>query len=179
MISKVFKRSSWIDMIISIIFIVLGALLIGKPEQTLEAISIILGIVFISMGVLKLIEYFIENKKEDYLLMIALVCVIFGAIIMFATDTILSFFRIILGIWIIITGVMDFQITLRWKEFKSPYCLISILFSILIMFSGFLILINRDIILTTIGIIIFIYGILDVIDRIIFMNKINDFIKRN
>lgn len=179
MIAKVLKRSSWIDMMISIIFILLGALLIKKPEETLSAISTILGIIFISMGVLKLIEYYIENRKDDYLLIIALVSVIFGTIVMFASDAILSFFRVILGIWIIITGIMDFQITMQWKEFKSPYCLVSILFSILIMFAGIVILINKNIVLTTIGVIIVIYGILDVIDRIIFMNQINDCIKKN
>lgn len=179
MITKVLKRSSGIDMMISIIFILLGVLLIKKPEETLSAISTILGIIFISMGVLKLIEYYIENKKDDYLLIIALISVIFGTIVMFASDAILSFFRVILGIWIIITGIMDFQITLQWKEFKSPYCLISILFSILIMYAGIVILINKNILLTTIGIIIVIYGILDIIDRVIFMNKINDCIKKS
>lgn len=179
MISRVLKRSSWIDMMISIIFILLGALLIKKPEETLSAISTILGIIFIAMGVLKLIEYYIENRKDDYLLIIALISVIFGTIVMFAANAILSFFRVILGLWIIITGIMDFQITMQWKEFKSPYCLLSILFSILIMFAGILILINNNIVLTTIGIIIVIYGILDVIDRIIFMNQMNDCIKKN
>ena len=42
------------------------------------AISIIFGIVFIAMGVLKLIEYFTSETKEDYLLSIALIAVVFG-----------------------------------------------------------------------------------------------------
>lgn len=177
MFEKFLKRSSWTDIVISIIFVLFGALLIAKPNETLDAISMILGIVFIAMGVLKLVEYYTSEVKEDYLLSVALIAVIFGVIVIFASDTILSLFRIIVGIWIIATGIMDFQTTLVWKEVKSPYWTVALLFSILMMFAGIIILISKDLILTTVGIIIVIYGILDIIDRIIFMRKINNYIK--
>lgn len=179
MLEKFLKRSSWIDVIISIIFVLFGALLIVKPNEILDAISMILGIIFISMGVLKLIEYYVSDTKEDYLLTMALLTVIFGTIILFASDGILSLFRIIIGAWIIFAGVMDFQTTLQWKEFKSPFWIVAVLFSILMMFAGIVILINKNIILTTLGVIIVVYGVLDVIDRVIFMRKISDYIKRS
>lgn len=179
MLEKFLKRSSWIDIIISIIFVLFGALLIVKPNEILDAISMILGIIFISMGVLKLIEYYVSDTKEDYLLTMALLTVIFGTIILFASDGILSLFRIIIGAWIIFAGVMDFQTTLQWKEFKSPFWIVAVLFSILMMFAGIVILINKNIILTTLGVIIVVYGVLDVIDRVIFMRKISDYIKRS
>lgn len=177
MVEKFLKRSSWTDIVISLIFVLFGALLIAKPNETLGAISIILGIVFIAMGVLKLVEYYTSETKEDYLLTIALIAVIFGVIVIFASDAILSLFRIILGIWIIATGVMDFQTALVWKQVKSPYWTASVLFSLLMMLAGIIILINKDIVLTTMGIIIVIYGILDIIDRIIFMKKIDNYMK--
>lgn len=177
MFEKFLKRSSWTDIVISLIFVLFGGLLIAKPNETLEAISIILGIVFIAMGVLKLVEYYTSDTREDYLLTLALITVIFGVIILFASDAILSLFRIILGIWIIATGVMDLQTTLVWKQVKSPYWTAAVLFSILMMAAGIIILINKDILLTTMGIIIVIYAILDIIDRIIFMRKIDNYMK--
>ena len=177
MVEKFLKRSSWTDIVISLIFVLFGALLIAKPNETLGAISIILGIVFIAMGVLKLVEYYTSETKEDYLLTIALIAVIFGVIVIFASDAILSLFRIILGIWIIAAGVMDFQTALVWKQVKSPYWTASVLFSLLMMLAGIIILINKDRVLTTMGIIIVIYGILDIIDRIIFMKKIDNYMK--
>ena len=68
MLEKFLKRSSWTDIVISIIFLLFGVLLIVKPNETLDAVSVILGIVFISMGVLKLVEYYTSDTKEDYLL---------------------------------------------------------------------------------------------------------------
>lgn len=177
MFEKFFKRSSWVDIAISVIFVLFGTLLIVKPDETVGAISIILGIVFIAMGVLKLVEYYTSDAKEDWLLTIALITVILGVIILFASDAILSLFRVIVGIWIIATGIMDFQTTLVWKEVKSPYWTAAVLFSILMMLAGIVILINQNILITTMGIIIVAYSVLDIIDRIIFMKKINDYKK--
>ena len=42
MFEKIFKRSSWTDIVISLVFILLGVLLVSKPTQTVGAISIIL-----------------------------------------------------------------------------------------------------------------------------------------
>ena len=68
MFERILKRSSWTDIVISIIFVLFGILLIAKPEDTLGAISIILGILFMAMGVLKLVEYYTSEEREDYLL---------------------------------------------------------------------------------------------------------------
>lgn len=179
MFEKFLKRSSWTDIVISIIFVLFGVLLIAKPDETVGAISIILGIVFIAMGVLKLVEYYTSDTKEDLLLTIALITVVLGVVILFASDAMLSVFRVILGIWIIATGIMDLQTTLVWKEVKSPYWTLAVLFSILMMLAGIVILINQNIVIRTTGIIIVIYGILDIIDRIIFMKKINDYAKND
>ena len=84
MFEKFLKRSSWTDIVISIIFIIFGVLLIAKPEETKGAISIILGILFIAMGVLKLIEYYTSETKDDLMLTVALVAVIFGVVILFS-----------------------------------------------------------------------------------------------
>lgn len=178
MIEKFLKRSSWTDMVISIIFILFGALLIAKPNETVGAISIILGILFIAMGVLKLVEYYTSDTKEDWLLTVALISVVLGIIILFASDAILSVFRVIVGIWIIATGIMDLQTTLVWKEVKSPYWTVAVVLSIFMMFAGIIILVNKNILFTTMGIIIVIYGVLDIIDRFIFMKKVKDYMKK-
>lgn len=177
MFEKFLKRSSWTDIVISIIFVLFGVLLIAKPDQTLSAISMILGIVFIAMGVLKLIEYYTSETKDDYLLTIALVAVVFGVIVLFCSDAILSLFRIILGLWIIAAGIMDFQTTLIWKDLKSVYWTLTLLFSMLMIVAGIIILISQNILITTIGVITVIYAVLDIIDRFIFMKKMKDYLK--
>lgn len=174
MVEKFLKRSSWTDIVISIIFVIFGALLIAKPNETVGAISIILGILFIAMGVLKLVEYYTSDSREDWLLTLALISVVLGIVILFASEAILSIFRVIIGIWIIATGIMDLQTILVWKEVKSPYWTVAVALSIGMMLAGIVILVNQNILITTMGIIIVIYGLLDIIDRIIFIKKISD-----
>ena len=76
MFEKLLKRSSWTDIVISLIFVLLGILLIAKPDETVAAISMIFGILFIAIGVLKLVEYYTSDTRTDYLLTIALIAVI-------------------------------------------------------------------------------------------------------
>ena len=173
MVGKLLKRSSWTDIIISIVFVTFGVLLIVKPEETLGAISMILGIVFIAMGVLKLLEYYTSKTKEDLLLTTALIAVIFGVIVLFASGTITTLFKIIVGMWIIGAG----QTTLIWKEVKSPYWTMAVLFSLLMILAGMIIIIVENIVPTIIGVIIVIYGILDIIDRLIFIKKVDNYTK--
>ena len=70
---------------------------------------------------------------------------------------------------------MDFQTTLIWKEVKSVYWTLALLFSMLMIIAGIVILVNANILFTTIGVLTIIYAVLDIIDRIIFMSKITDY----
>lgn len=172
MFENFLRRSSWTDIVISIIFVFFGILLIVKPNEIISAISIIFGLIFIAMGILKLIEYFASEEKPDYLLSIALILFIFGVIILFCSGLILSVFRILLGVWIILAGIMDFQTTLIWKEVKSPFWTASLIISMLMMLAGIVIIVDTNILFTTVGIITIVYAVLDIIDRVIFMRKI-------
>ncbi len=100
--------------------------------------------------------------------------VVFSVVV---SDSVLAFFRVILGIWIIVTGVMDLQTILIWKQVKSPYWTVSLIFTLLMILAGIIILINQQILITALGVLIIVYGILDIIDRFIFMKKINDYMK--
>ena len=177
MFEKFLKRSSWTDIVISIVFVFLGILLVVKPDAAIATISTLLGILFIAIGILKLVEYYTSESKDDYLLTIALIAVVFGVIVMFCSEAILSLFRIILGLWIIATGIMDFQTTLIWKQVKSPYWTMTLIFSMLMIIAGMVLLINAEILYTTIGIITIIYSALDLVDRVIFMKKIENYSK--
>ena len=173
---KFLKKSSWTDIIISIIFILFGIMLISRPETIMSAISIILGLICIVMGMLKGIDYFASGKTDNYLLALAIIAIIVGIIIMFCADIIFSIFRIIIAIWIIYSGIMDLQTTIIWKDYKSRLWLLTLLLSIVMILSGLYILINNGAVLQVVGTIIVIYGIIDVIENAIFIKKIDNYL---
>ena len=47
MFEKFLKRSSWTDIIISLVFVLLGILLVARPNEMMSVITVLLGAVFI------------------------------------------------------------------------------------------------------------------------------------
>lgn len=175
MLEKFLKKSSWTDIAVSLIFILFGAMLMMSPEMVQAMIAILLGAVFIAMGIFRLINYIASGKNDRYSLSIGIVAIITGIIIMFCSGIILSVFRIIISIWIIYSGIMNLQTTIVWKDFKSKLWWMSFILSILMIVAGIYVMANSGAILQTIGMIIIAYAIINIIENIIFMKKIDNY----
>ena len=170
------KKSSWTDIIVSLLFILFGIMLIAKPESIMSIISILLGAICVVMGALKGIDYFASGKRDNYSLSIAIVAVITGIIIMFCADIILSVFRILIAIWIIYSGIMNLQTTIVWKDYQSRLWLLTLLLATAMIIAGIYILINNGAMLQIVGGIIVIYGIFDILESMIFIKKIDNYL---
>lgn len=176
MFKNILKKSGWTDVIVSILFILFGIMLIAKPNEVMSIISILLGLVFVVLGISKIVEYFSNNKQERYLLPVATILTLIGIGVMFCTNLIFSIFRIILAIWIIYTGLMNLYELFIWKEYTSRLWLLSLLFTVLMLIAGVYVLVNTGAILQTIGIILICYGIINIIQNCIFIKKIDNYL---
>lgn len=174
---KFLKKSGWTDIVTSLIFILFGVVLMARPESIMSIIAVLLGLIFIAMGVLKIIDYYATDKKDNYLFAMAVISIIIGIIIMFCTDIILSAFRILIGIWIIYSGIMNLQTTIVWKDYKSKLWITSLILSFVVVIAGIYVLINSGAILQTVGITIVIYGIVNIIENVIFIKKVEDYLE--
>lgn len=175
---KFLKKSSWTDIVISFIIILFGIMLIARPDSIMSTISIILGSICVILGVLRLIDYFSSDRKNNYLLAMGIIAIIAGIIIMFCADIILSIFRILIAIWIIYSGIMNLRTAIIWKDYKSKLWLFSLILSILTIIAGIYILVNTGAMLQIIGSIIVVYGIIDIIENIIFIKKVDNYIEQ-
>ncbi|MBO4293429.1 MAG: DUF308 domain-containing protein [Clostridia bacterium] len=178
MLEKILKKASWSDIIISLVFVIFGFLLAYHPNEITSAISIILGTIFIVFGVFKLLEYNSNGKTDNYLLGIGAVAVLAGVIIMFCSGIIMSIFRIIVGVWIIYTGIMNLHTVTIWKDYKSRLWLISLIGAIANIIAGIYVLVNSGAILQTIGVVLIVYGVIDIVDRFIFIRKVENYINK-
>ncbi len=178
MFEKFLKRTNWTDIVISVLFAILGILLIMKPSEMISVISILLGAILFIIGFLKLVDYFTSKDKEDYLLTFALVAVVLGVIVLFCSDVITGIFRILLGIWIIASGIKNFQTSLVWKDAKSGLWTVTVLCSLLMIIAGIVILVSTTLAFRIVGIVILIYAILDIITRAIFIKKVQDYLDK-
>ena len=174
---KFLKKSSWTDIVVSLLFVLFGIMLIARPESIMSIISILLGTICIVIGALKGIDYFASGKNDNYLLAIAIVAIITGIIIMFCADIILSVFRILIAIWIIYSGIMNLQTAIVWKDYKSRLWLLTLLLAIVMIVGGIYILVNNGAMLQIVGGIVVAYGIIDVVESIIFIKKIDNYLE--
>ena len=178
MFEKFLKRTNWTDIVISLLFVILGILLIMKPSEMISVISILLGAILFIIGFLKLVDYFTSKDKEDYLLTFALVAVVLGVIVLFCSDVITGIFRVLLGIWIIASGIKNFQTSLVWKDTKSGLWTVTVLCSLLMIIAGIVILVSTTLAFRIVGIVILIYAILDIITRAVFIKKVQDYLDK-
>lgn len=174
---KFLKKSGWTDIVTSLIFVLLGIMLIARPESIMSIIAVVLGLIFIVMGVLKVIDYFATNREDNYLFAMAVALIIIGIVVMFCADIILSAFRILIGIWIIYSGIMNLLTTIVWKDYKSKLWLTSLILSFAVIVAGIYILTTNGAMLQTAGIAIVIYGIVNVIENVIFIKKVDDYLE--
>lgn len=174
-IQKILKKTGYISILESILFAILGIILIVRPEETIKVISYILGACFILVGIYKIIGYMQMKGKNDiynYHLIYGIMAIVIGLIAIIYSTTIGTVFRIIIGIWIIYSSVIRATSSLKLKALKSNMWIYTLILSIIMFGCGLYIALNEGTIIMTIGILMLIYAVMDIIENIIFIRYI-------
>lgn len=174
-IKKFLKKTSSTSIIESIIFVIIGLIIVWKPEGTIKLISIILGISFIIIGIYKVMRYFSTKEKDNfynYNLIYGIMACIIGIIIMAFSSTISSIIRIVIGVWIIYSSLMRMNLSIKLKSSDSNIWIYSLVLSFIMFICGVYIIVNSGAVIFTIGIMMIIYAIIDIIENVIFIKNI-------
>lgn len=176
-LKKILKKTGWISILESLIFAILGIVLICKPTETMKAITWILGTIFIVIGVYKIINYFISKGSNDFYnfeLIYGLTAIVIGIVTIAYMNIIGSVFKIIIGVWIIYTSFVRINTAIQIKKIGSNIWIWSLVLAIIMLICGLYIVINPEIIIVSIGTIMIIYSVIDIIENIIFMENVNE-----
>ena len=109
-IEKIFKKSGWISILESVIFVILGIILIANPEGTVTFVSWILGLIFICTGIYKTINYLSAKGKYDlynYDLLYGILAVIIGIVTIMYVTMNSGAVVVTIGVMIIISSIID------------------------------------------------------------------------
>ena len=155
-LEKIFKRTGWTSLLTSLIFAILGILLIVNPEGSTKAVSLIVG------------KYSFYNYDIAY----GIIAIIIGIIAIVYKSQIETIFRVLIGIWIVYTGIIRLSLSFKLKLVQSPVWIYSLLISIIMIICGIYTIFVSNVIVVTIGIVILVYSVLDVIEDIIFLVNI-------
>ena len=176
-LKEVLKKTGRASIIESIIFAILGIILVCKPVGTIKVITGILGTTFILIGIIKIINYFREKGNNDFFnfdLVYGLTAIVIGIVAMAYMNVIGSVFRIIIGVWIIYTSFVRISTSLQLRKIGGNIWIWSLVLASVMFVCGLYTVINPGTIVVTIGAIMIAYSILDIIENIIFMKNVKE-----
>ena len=174
---EMIKRTAVVSIITSLIFAVLGIVMIANPEAAIEIVAAVLGITVIVIGAEKIISYFVMKGNLDffnYELIYGIVAILFGILIITHSNTFASIVRIIIVILIAYAGLMKINISFKLKSANISAWAIVLILSIISLLAGILVMFsNTSSIVILTAVVMIIYAIADIIDEIIFINNVD------
>ena len=178
--TKIMKKTGWGSLLTSIIFAIIGIVLIINPEGTIKTVAYTLGTIFILIGAYKIISYVKNKGKYDFFnldMTFGIIAIIIGLITIVYIKQIGTIFRIIIGVWIIYSAIMRINLASKLKILDSRTWISYLALAILMFICGVYILFTANAILVTIGGIILVYSILEILESIIFLININNIVE--
>ena len=131
--------------ILSVLYCVLGILLITMPELSITALGILLGIGMIVFGIVKIVGYFSKDLFRlafQYDLAFGGLLIALGIIVLVHPAHLLSFFCIVMGIAVLCDGLFKIQIAIDSKPFGIKTWWVILAFAIITVAAGILLIIR-------------------------------------
>ena len=165
--------------ILTIVFLLLGGILIVKPDISFNIISYLIGASLIVSGIYLFI---IDSKTKNIFINVflyAILLTLIGILIILNPITLKVILPIFLGLWFLISGIFKIRLDIYMKD--EPYFILSLITNIITVICGVILLINPvesvSAITISLGIIIVVSSISSLIDIIIFKKNINSVVK--
>ena len=165
--------------ILTIVFLLVGGILIVKPDISFNIISYLIGASLIVSGIYLFI---IDSKTKNIFINVflyAILLTLIGILIILNPITLKVILPIFLGLWFLISGIFKIRLDIYMKD--EPYFILSLINNIITVICGVILLINPvesvSAITISLGIIIVVSSISSLIDIIIFKKNINSVVK--
>ena len=164
---------------LTIVFLLVGGILIVKPDISFNIISYLIGASLIVSGIYLFI---IDSKTNNIFINVflyAILLTLIGILIILNPVTLKVILPIFLGLWFLISGIFKIRLDIYMKD--EPYFILSLITNIITVICGVILLINPvesvSAITISLGIIIVVSSISSLIDIIIFKKNINSVVK--
>ena len=152
-----------------ILFLIIGVVLVNKPELVVILISYVLGTILVLYGIGNIIYYsYQKGKVNDYSnqkLILGITIIIVGLICIFLSSVIEQVVRYLIGAYLVVKGIKALISIFEYKTHDKKMISI-IIVSALLLGSGLNTIFNSNLIISGLGIILIIYGFIEIYDYI-------------
>ena len=181
-IEEKFNKIILLEMGFSIIYGILGLVILLKSEMTNSVVGILIGTFFLLSGILEIYTFIDKSKIKLFKsnLIIGFINIILGIFVMLNPLTIINILNIGLGITLLIEGIKKLVLYINLKKVGEKSQRIILVTVLLLIFMGILIIINpfRSILITqTIGVFIILYNIVNLNNLVLLKKRSKKFIE--
>ena len=179
------KLNSFINssICISIMFIIIGIIMVIMPKMSLEILGVILSVILMINGIILMITDI--KLKNNFIpidmLPASMLSILLGIMMLIYPNTLSIIIPLMLGTWFIMTSIFKIRLTLYLSKIKNTPWILLMLISILSIVCGFILILNpidSSVAITLfIGIVIIVYAISDITNMIVLKRNIKNLTK--
>lgn len=170
---KIIRKELNISIITSIVYIILGIIIISNPEATLNIVSISISALAIIYGIIITIIN-ISNIREEGNLIFGILLIVMGIALLIYPSSLGILISLGIGIWFIASSVNRIKFAVLLKDIEELNWLVILISAILTLIIGISFIFTplaSAVTLTTIsGVLMIIYSAFDIFE-IIFIKK--------
>ena len=154
------------DIMSSIIFVIVGILLLLVPGRIVTTIIRLFGVIILILGILSLLNI-LKNKSNSAELVSGILISILGLVFISNPHTIASIIPFILGVWIVIKSAFKLQFSYSLKRSSINYIkplvinIITLILGLVLIFNPFK---GAEALIRIVGGFMVVYGILDILN---------------
>lgn len=146
-----------------IVFLIIGLLLFFNPGGITEFVSYIFGGAFMAIGIMKFVADSRRLNKTTGDTFYSALMIVLGIIFIFFSSTIEFLIRLAIGVWIIVNALNTIAIGANLVKIDKN-SVVTLIIGFILLVMGLYIIFVSNLILQTIGLILVIYAVLEIVD---------------
>lgn len=181
---RMLKELKWDALLSSILYVVMGIVLLLFPDTTARTLGYLVGGVAVAAGAVSMICYLLRDAHQNYYrndFLYGLVGIALGCFIFYKVDLIVSLIPFIMGLLVIVSGCSKLQDVIDMKRMDYGNWVIMLAVAVVNVVFGIIMLRNpfstAAILLQVIGAGLVFSGLTDVFVTLFFARKIKDHLK--
>lgn len=171
-----FKKMKANDLISSLVFVVIGLVLLIWPGTSTQVVCMVLGGVLLAYGVIQIVMYLFAKEKTLYhqgMLILGIILSVIGAWILLKPEMIIAAVPVIMGIIIVMHGVHNIVQGLQLKGMDYEKWWIAFALGIVTVALGSILIYNPFSVVNTVVRVIGAFLIYDGISRIWIVSRVS------
>ena len=170
------KRTAWSSMFEALVLIILGILFVIWPDTMVKILAYLVGAFFIIKGSYAIANYYMQKGQQDFFnngLITGIIFILIGIVALVIGEDIAHIFRVIIGILIIYESLVRINTASKLYSVGVATWRYILTLAIIMLVMGIIITFSNGAIISLIGAVMIITGIIGLVGDVIFIQHVN------